>query len=75
MPNSLQCYYVLRHGPTGMCSSLAHGDHSNVCMSLSLRSAKRLLLTNDAQIWVPEEPWAYGGKFFSAKILFRKSLV
>lgn len=60
MPNRLQSYYVSSLDPTGMCVSLAHGDHSDVCMLLSLRTVKRLLLTNDAQIWVPEEPWAYG---------------
>lgn len=41
------------------CASLAH-DRSDVCTPLSLRTVKRLLLTNDAQIWVPEEPLAYG---------------
>lgn len=60
MPNSLQSYYVSRLGPMGICVSLAHGDHSDVCMPLSLRTVKRLPLTNDAQIWVPEEPQAYG---------------
>lgn len=44
VPDHLQSHYVHRLSPMGMCVSLAHGDHSDTCMSLPLSSAKRLLL-------------------------------
>lgn len=58
--NCLSSHSVSRLGPMGVCVSPAHGDHSEICTPLSLRTVKRVLLTNHVQIWVPEEPQAYG---------------
>lgn len=47
-------------GATGSRVSPACGDHPDGCMSFSLSSVKRLLLTSGARTWVPEELQAYG---------------
>lgn len=49
----LQSYIkVHKLGPMGVDILLSQSDHLHVEMPLSLQSARRLLVTNDAQIWV-----------------------